>query len=338
MTPPRFLAGGYGGSTEQTLALCVLRADDRIEVLDTVSGLHDASWSDVDGGRCHAYVAVESVSGGQPVGAGQVAVVRLSGTTLEVVRLVSSGGVQPCHLELSADGSLLAVAHYGDGVVTLHRASCGREAGVRQVAAHELGAGHRAHAVRWIDPDHLLVTDLAGDRVDVLRFDRSSRLTRVSSVALPEGSGPRHVAVRGDHAYVSLENDPGVATLWLGGGRAPRLLDVLRFPGSPAAPAHASAARLSHDGLRLLVLSRGTDLLHVVDVGDDATPVLTDSVPTGGVCPYDAWSLPGRIVIAHERSRDLVTLPEVGSAGGAGYGRPTGRTRLPFGVAHLTPC
>lgn len=63
MTSRRFLACGYGLPTEKTLALCTVRHDGQVSVLGAVDGLHDPTWSVVDAGRQHAYVALEAVSG-----------------------------------------------------------------------------------------------------------------------------------------------------------------------------------------------------------------------------------------------------------------------------------
>lgn len=255
-----------------------------------------------------------------------------------MIRVVDSGGVQPCHLELSPDGSRLAVAHYGDGRVTLHRTSGGAEPDLRHIATHDLGAGRQAHAVRWLDERHLLITDLAGDAVHLLQVGWPRALASVSSVALPDGSGPRHVALKGAHAYVSLETDPGVAILAMTGARPPRLVEILRLGVTPGLRAHPSGVRLSHDGGRLLVLSRGIDLVHVIGLDEHGAAALIRSVPSSGGHPYDAWSLPGWVVVAHEQTRDVVTLPELATPGGVVFGPPTTVTSLPFGVAHLAPC
>ncbi|RII85457.1 lactonase family protein, partial [Clavibacter michiganensis subsp. insidiosus] len=110
-----------------------------------------------------------------------------------------SGGSGPCHLHV-VDG-LLLTSHYGDGTVAVHPlADDGSLGEAVQLLASE-GSGPRpqqdgphAHATLHVGGGIVLSADLGTDAVHVHEL-RDGRLDRIGTVALPPGTGPRHMAL-----------------------------------------------------------------------------------------------------------------------------------------------
>lgn len=131
----------------------------------------------------------------------------------------STGGPGPCHLSVDAEGKCVVVANYSGGsVAAVALRTDGRLGSVGSVIKHAGSSVHptrqkqpHAHAAT-ISPDNrfVLAPDLGIDRVLVYALDAAAaKLTAgtPAGVALPPGSGPRHVAFRPDGKFVYAINE-----------------------------------------------------------------------------------------------------------------------------------
>ena len=130
----------------------------------------------------------------------------------------ASGG--PCHISVDERGEFLLVAGYGSGTVSLYdlnpdgtiRSLCdfrqysgvGYDSSDRQrgphahyAVFHTVTGGALGSSIR----DEVLVCDLGLDTVNVYELDRSAHKLRETnrSIRLPDGSGPRHLALSDKH-------------------------------------------------------------------------------------------------------------------------------------------
>jgi len=135
-----------------------------------------------------------------------------------------SEGVVPCHLHTDRTGKVLFVANYRDGKIAslAIREDGGLEAS-QSVHQHEGSSvlprqqGPHPHSI-YPSPNNrrVFVPDLGLDKVIVYRFNPDdASLTPETEIALPPGSGPRHMnfASDGRHAYVLNEIGLSVAVI-----------------------------------------------------------------------------------------------------------------------------
>ncbi|MFG0412708.1 lactonase family protein [Pseudomonas sp. zjy_8] len=192
---------------------------------------------------------------------------------------VVTQGDEPTHASLSRDQRYLFVANYavnpdpGGSLVVIPVAKDGKLKPVVQQARHrasgvnpERQAGAHVHSL-VLSPDgqHLYASDLGADKVFIYRYDGASAdhpLTAAipASVALPPGSGPRHLLfdAKGRHAYLTLEMNAEVVMFDVQDGN---LVERQRLPLTERQEAAAKAAgglHLSADGRFLYVSNRGT--------------------------------------------------------------------------------
>jgi len=192
---------------------------------------------------------------------------------------VATQGDEPTHASLSRDQRFLFVANYavnpapGGSLVVIPVARDGKLKPVVQQARHEASgvnperqAGAHVHSL-VLSPDgqHLYASDLGADKVFIYRYDGASTyhpLTAAipASVALPPGSGPRHLLfdAKGRHAYLTLEMNAEVVMFDVQDGN---LVERQRLPLTERQEAAAKAAgglHLSADGRFLYVSNRGT--------------------------------------------------------------------------------
>ena len=229
-----------------------------------------------------------------------------------------TGGAAPCHLATSPDGRWLATANYLSGSVSLHPVLDDGSLGVRTDLVEHHGTpgpqadrqdGPHAHQVVSVD-DGLLVCDLGLDLVVGYQL-RDGRLTEVTRSAMPAGSGPRHLVIDGAVAYVLGELSSTVTVCDVSGlALTPRQTVSLR---SPDAQGETTAAEVVVVGDQVLGSNRGDDTVAVLARADGGLR-LVESVPCGGSWPRWMGVVDGAVLVANERSHDVVRfVPDGGS-------------------------
>ncbi|GAA2055269.1 lactonase family protein [Catenulispora yoronensis] len=252
----------------------------------------------------------------------------------------ASGGADPCHLALHPDGTTLFVANYTSGSVAVFPLDeQGRVSGSEpaQLIRHS-GSGPRtdrqegphAHQVvvtpsgRWV-----LSVDLGTDSVYVYEYDAAAgRLAQHGVIAVPPGSGPRHLAFHGSGRYFYLINELAGTVLvcsWdeAGGiGKAGAAVDSRAAADRErGGECWCAAIRVSADDRFVYTANRVDDTIAVFAVLEDGAglePV--EVVPAGGSWPRDIVLSPdgGLLFSANQRS-DSITVFRVD----AGTGRLT---------------
>ncbi|MDN5724570.1 MAG: lactonase family protein [Propionibacteriales bacterium] len=249
---------------------------------------------------------------------GQVHAVQVTDSgDLVLINSVASGGDGGCHTAVSPDGRHLVVAHYGSGSVATF--GIGEHGALSEVLDRaELAgtgpdpvrqeAGHAHQAV--FDGDVLLITNLGNDRIHRFTLGDDGALTELDSpIVLPDGSGPRHLVITGEHMAVACELS---AQVWLGrrGTSGWGEVAVVASSGQDHLPAdirvHPSGIAVVGD--EVLVANRGNDTVAVLAL-DRATDALelTSEFDSVGAWPRDLMATDGRIWVANQVD-DLVSV------------------------------
>ncbi|WP_409259601.1 lactonase family protein [Pseudomonas sp. KCJK9009] len=246
---------------------------------------------------------------------------------------VVTQGDEPTHASLSRDQRYLFVANYavnpdpGGSLVVIPVAKDGTLKPVVQQARHkasgvnpERQAGAHVHSL-VLSPDgqHLYASDLGADKVFIYRYDGASAdhpLTAAipASVALPPGSGPRHLLfdAKGRHAYLTLEMNAEVVMFDVQGGN---LVERQRLPLTERQEAAAKAAgglHLSADGRFLYVSNRGTaNEIVAFSVGkQDGQLTFLQRRPVEGDHPREFALDPSDnfLLVANQKSNQIVVI------------------------------
>ena len=221
-------------------------------------------------------------------------IARDPGGRLSLISSVDTEGEFACHLALAPDGLHLVVAHFGSGSVASFAVG---EGGVLSPRIDLLvlegsgpdadrQTGPHAHQVVF-DRDELLVADLGSDKVHRLRLDSDGGLSMAAEpVALPPGSGPRHLVVLGDYLVVACELS---AEVWLGGrsddGWVQRQA-MLSSNASVADRIYPSALRADGDTVYVANRGAGTVAVLALDRLDGRLTPVTE-FRCGGLWPRD---------------------------------------------------
>ena len=256
---------------------------------------------------------------------GTVSAFDVVGDTLVHRATVPSGGADPCHLVLDADGGTLLVANYSSGtlgVLPLDEDGGFATQGPAQVLGHA-GSGPdedrqespHAHFVT-LDPSgaFVLVVDLGTDEIRRYRREDGRLVEDGVAAVLPAGQGSaapdvqrrRPVRVRGRRAG---RHGPGAG---VGGGR--RDAWCRRCPRRRSPPAERRLpSHVVRDGDRLLVGIRASDVLARFTIRADGLlePVADDALP--GAWPRHLEVVDGWTVVAEQVSSGLAVLDADGA-------------------------
>jgi 6-phosphogluconolactonase (cycloisomerase 2 family) len=271
------LVGGYGpdmGGTAAGIATAASAPDGL--VLGDGPECASPSWLAVRGERMVA--ALE--------GEGALAWFRREGEAWRADGVTALGGSYPCHAAF-LDDDTVAVACYGDGAIVVARH--GEQAPAQRIDGSGSGPlpaqeGPHAHHVHVLPDGRVLTLDLGADRLHVHERGADGLLSRVDSLALPAGTGPRdlhalpsgELALLGEWSCEVLVLDPA--------GREFEIMQILTLPGATPGQDQAAALGVSVDGRFLYAGIRGADRIAVIALDDDGLrPV--DSVPSGGRTP-----------------------------------------------------
>lgn len=282
--------------------------------------------------RRFLYAASEGAGGsyeGKPSGSVLAFAINAADGSLKPVNSAPSAGRAPCHLTVTPDGKAVLVANYTEGTVALLPVQ--PDGGVAAPASVDRHTGNGPHPSRQKAPyAHSINTtadgrfafaaDLGNDTLYTYRV--GAALEPVSTLKLPPGSGPRHLALSSDgrRAYIINELANTIATLSV--DTATGALAVLgSVPTLPADFTTGTTAEVVvHPGGRFVYGSnRGHDSIAVFSV-DAATGALTPSghVSTQGRTPRNFAITPdGKWLIAANQDGDSLVVFSVDTATGA---------------------
>lgn len=316
-------------------------AAGRLALLGATPGLGDPSFL-ARHPRGHRLYAVHELERHEGRDTGAVSAHELDPATGALTPLghADSGGGAPCFVSLDGAAASLLVANYAGGsVARLPLDAEGRVRPAADVARHAGRAPAGPHPERQDGPHaHCLVpapggrvalaADLGLDRVLAYSLADDGRLPPADppALALPPGTGPRHLAFHPDGrtAYLVGELDSTVTVLaWdaAAGRLAPRQTVSTLPPDLPPAERAANTPaelRVHPSGRWLYVSNRGHDSLAHFAVAADGALAPAGHVPSGGRGPrHVALDATGAwLLVANERS-DVVALFAVDAATGA---------------------
>lgn len=255
-------------------------------------------------------------------------------------RTVATDGDQPCHLGLDPAGQWLAVANYGSGSVAIIGLEPPGELGTIWSSVHHDGSGpdpsrqtrpHAHSAMPTVDGRHVVVADLGADRVTAYAVDGTTgALTHLCDGPVAPGAGPRHTAIHPDGRLIVVANElDNTVTTYVLDTRSASLerRDTVSTLPSDAPSNLVAEVHLAPDGRRVYVSNRGHDSIATFELAADGGLVRTGVDPCGGSWPRNFAVLPdgSRLVVANERSDELVLLPTTDH----GVGAPVARVSMP---------
>ena len=303
------------------------------------------SWLTLSKDQSRLFVVNENGKGQRDV-VGRASSVAIDPKTnqMTLINQVKTLGEEPTHSSLSADERYLFVANYGvhadpgGSLAVLPINAEGQLQPVTQMSTHPASqvnperqmSAHVHSVVSSPDGKFVYASDLGADKVFVYQYDPAANADHPlvaadpAFVALPAGSGPRHLLFSkdGKHAYLTTEMSAQVFVFDYDKGRLKQRQALELAHGMPAQNRAAGALHASQDGKFLYVSNRGKAneiLVFAINPGNgELTEIQRRSVD--GDHPREfALSPNGKfLLIANQMSNAIVVLerdPETGTLG-----------------------
>jgi 6-phosphogluconolactonase len=239
---------------------------------------------------------------------------------------VDPGGTGPTFLADDPASHTLFVANYDDGRVSALPIAKGGLLGPPTSGQADRGSGPsprqqgpHAHSVALAPGGRFLIAaDFGADRLFVYPFDPATRHlgAAIATVALPAGSGPRHLVAHPGGRFLFLVSELAGTVTPLRWNATTHDLTTLQpvsvYPDDHAGPASAAEIALSNDGTRLYVSTRGDDniVLFAVDPGTGALS-FRQRTASGGNGPWSFAFAPDNrwLLVANSLSNEVAVLP-----------------------------
>ncbi|SFS62901.1 lactonase family protein [Saccharopolyspora flava] len=278
----------------------------------TLDGVADASFFAWSPDHKFLYVTNE-----QPQGS--ITAIDVSTHEPRIINTAPSGGNAPTHLSVHPDGEYVLTAHYGDGTVAVHRRNPDGGIGENTALVRHPGAEPHAHQV-LVDPSGKWVVsvDLGADSVFVHAFD-AGKLTQHQQLALPAGTGPRHLVFKGTTAYLVAELNSTITVLGWDPEAGNLTAGQVISSRAPEAAGENFPAEIviSRDGKFVYATNRGDDTVAVFAVNDGQL-TFHSAAPSGGNWPRHCALDPEEtsLFVANQRAGTITRLardPETGA-------------------------
>lgn len=239
---------------------------------------------------------------------------------LEALGDPQPAGEAACHVAADPLGRFITVACWGDGQVLLYELDndggmTGRFPAPPSVDPHGsqtpgVPRQSRAHASLMLADGRIMTTDLGHDTLRIWKYTPGIGLDADHEVALPYGSGPRHLVQHASGSvFVVSEYSIEVFVVRADAGTFELVSRGPATSGGTVPGDSAAEVCLSQDGNHAYVGVRGSNLISVLQVTPDGTALspLKDFA-SGGDWPRHHLIRGQWLHVAHERSDDIATF------------------------------
>lgn len=311
MTKISLLSGSYTGPNGDGLKLLSFdTATATFELVRSFPGTPDVSWIAFAPTTGAVYVTDEM---GEKVGAFTLAADRSSATPLGYQ---PTGAKYPCYIRLSPKGTKLAVANYGDDSVPVFALDTTTGAlkpdptVLRSAHAHDKG---HAHWTQWSpEADRLYTVDLGHDEVRSIRYEGGNFIgDPETAFSAPKGAGPRHLAFHPNGKFAYLFTEYGETLIALArapDGKLTELNTLSVLPESFKGDSSGAHIQLNPAGTVAYVSNRGHNSITAFAIAEDGRISLKQNIACGGNWPRFFLLVGNHLIVANEKSEDLVTF------------------------------
>jgi len=238
---------------------------------------------------------------------------------------VPVGGAAPCHVTLDRTQSVIAVANYASGSVSVFQLDPRSGLPIGQPTVHpNSGSGpnperQQSPHAHWVgfglDNRFLYVADLGTDEVLAFSFDAERQTLGTPHVALKAvpGSGPRHMLFHEQHtqsAYLACELDSTLIALTVEGRDLKPRASLSTLPAGWHGANIVAHIGANAAGDRLYVSNRGHDSIAVFALNERGDPTLLQHIASGGASPrvFMVLEEENRMLVVHERDQRVTML------------------------------
>lgn len=270
--------------------LCAFDAGN-IDII-SIAETKNPSFLTIDEKRKRIYAVCETRMLGNTPGGGLAEIAYDENGNIHPLRMLPTGGEDPCHANIAPRGEVLIVTNYTGGSVSAWPIA-NEITNLRMLFRHTGNGPHirqekpHAHSSIFLNRNDFLAVDLGTDTLYGYRITDGLVTTAPElTVKLPAGSGPRTgvCSKDGKKLYVMNELTSSITRFDISARIPARRETVAMLPDGEHREGGADL-RLAPDGRTLYATERGTDTLSVFAVDQAGALKLRANIPCGGKTP-----------------------------------------------------
>lgn len=274
-----FYVGTFTSEGAEGIYQCSFdRSTGKISLQKVFKGIDNPNFLTLSPDGQYLYAVTRPDVGVEPAG-GYVQAYRIDNNGgLEFLNKQISYGDDPCHIDITADGKLIAIATYGGGTVTVFPVASEGSLEERGITIHGSGSGPNearqkaphAHSVLFTaDGKQLFSADLGTDKISIFDVKNGKIISaRQSYLKLKPGAGPRHITFHPDEKtlYVINELNSSITAFKKGGRKWKELQTISTLPEGFEGENYCADIHVSADGRYLYGTNRGHNSIAVYSI------------------------------------------------------------------------
>ena len=237
--------------------------------------------------------------------------IRGNGMLKKMDTFVIPGNQGYCHISVSRDGKYLFGSSYsggfmdqlalvpGGGIVNLKKRFhfSGGSIHKRQ------GKSHPHFSAQTPDGSMVLTADLGCDKLHIFKYDGEQGAVEAGSVALPPGSGPRHLSFSADGKFVYCANELNntVTSFKMEKGQLKIVSTCSLLPEAWSGYSYAGAIRTTPAG-QICITNRGHNSIAILSADAQGKLKLENSFSSEGDYPYDFLFAQNKMFLVNMKS------------------------------------
>lgn len=251
---------------------------------------------------------------------GKMSVLEKSGDRYDLKYSIETKGHSPCHISRNLDGSMISVANYSSGSITVYHMDNDQ---VDQISTFQhFGKGldtvrqnsPHAHSSYFSkDRKYIYALDLGIDEIISYRIMDKGPQKGQTAMKLSPGDGPRHMKPHPIHPYWFVLNELSNTICSVkpsNDGQFELMERHAMLPSDFNASSKAADLHITKDGKYLYASNRGHDSIVIFKVFDNGKMVLQDHILEGIRNPRNFVLSPGDrfLIVANQDDDNLVVF------------------------------
>lgn len=320
----QFYVGTFTSEGAKGIYLCDFNNESgEISLKETFTGVDNPSFLKVSPDKKYLYVVNRAPKEIEPSGGFVLAYEIAKNGTLKFLNKQLSHGADPCHVDVSPDGKLVAIANYGGGNTAMYPvAENGSLLPATSIIKNEGSSVNQsrqtkpfAHSIKFFPfGNQVFSADLGTDQLNIFTLEGKKLVqTGQKFVKLEPGSGPRHFDFHldGDVIFVINELNSTITAIKNTGGNWEKFQTVSTLPADFRETSYCADIHVSADGKYVYGSNRGHNSIAVFQVEGNSKQLKTVGfVPVEGNWPRNFSISPNGnyLLVANQRSGNITVF------------------------------
>lgn len=319
----KFYVGTFTSEGAEGVYLCGFDENSgEISLLNTFKGLDNPSFLKISPNQKYLYVATRSSDAIEPSGGFVVAYSINDDGSLKFLNKQVSNGVEPCHVDVSADGKFVATATYGGGTTSVYPVN--KDGSIQPASSVIVNKGSgpdksrqdkpHAHSIKFAPfGDQVFSADLGTDQVNIYYLENDKLVQHGQAfMKLDPGSGPRHFDFYPGEKVIFVINElkSTITSFELKGEEWTKLQTISTLPKEFKGTSYCADIHISSDRKFLYGSNRGHNSIAIFSIDQSKKLTSAGFVSVEGNWPRNFTLTPDGnfLLVANQKSGNITVF------------------------------